>query len=307
MKKSDQTSTTLNKNPERKSDSTLIDLNKNLKEALEKYVHKDIKIRFDIPDKDHPPNEPTLCVFLYDIQEDLEMRHGQPRQYQAGSGQLENRYVNVRCCYLITYWEKIESTVAHGPNSQSLIVMNQVLNALLNIKTTMQSYFSRVIEPSEHLAGLGNFWQSLGNKPRLCLNYAVTIPIQLASLNDKIQPVVTADFIALASTEDLLRQVEQKLKQNLIMELKPSDSLERAQLERLSISCHYVNSTGELETDPNRKTETVSVTVSGLLTSSLAGNAIKAIDRCKKITLFGLTIFKVNHQGINSVAVKPDD
>ncbi|GEM77079.1 Pvc16 family protein [Vibrio sagamiensis] len=33
--------------------------------------------------------------------------------------------------------------------------------------------------PKEELNSLGNFWQALGDKPRMVLNYSVTLPIEL--------------------------------------------------------------------------------------------------------------------------------
>ena len=38
---------------------------------------------------------------------------------------------------------------------------------------------ARVMLPKEELNSLGNFWQALGDKPRMELNYSVTLPIEL--------------------------------------------------------------------------------------------------------------------------------
>nr|WP_083932329.1 Pvc16 family protein [Vibrio sagamiensis] len=38
---------------------------------------------------------------------------------------------------------------------------------------------ARVMPPKEELNSLGNFWQALGDKPRMVLNYSVTLPIEL--------------------------------------------------------------------------------------------------------------------------------
>jgi hypothetical protein len=43
--------------------------------------------------------------------------------------------------------------------------------------------------PKENLNSLGNFWQSLGNRPRLSLNYCVTVPISLSDKGEEVTPV----------------------------------------------------------------------------------------------------------------------
>jgi hypothetical protein len=71
--------------------------------------------------------------------------------------------------------------------------MNQVLNALINNRqlTGIPGAFTRVIPPKEELNSLGNFWQSLGNRPRLVLNYAVTVPVSQTGRRTDEVPEVT--------------------------------------------------------------------------------------------------------------------
>lgn len=236
------------------NDKSLLMLNAQIEMTLNTYLPQPVQIRFDMPDKDNPPDCPTLCVFLYDIQEDLELRHGQSRQYVAGTGKLDPRQVNVRCCYLITYWERRPETKV-GPVSQPMVVMNAVLNALLNAdwdkslrnKLDLPSY-SRVIAPSEHLSGLGNFWQSLGDRPRLCLNFQVTIPIKLGlGQAEKEQPVLNAQLkpSVAQSWEDYDKSLPFKrvLVDKVLASLKDVDQvpLARAQLARLAVTCEYTN------------------------------------------------------------------
>lgn len=162
------------------SDQTLILLNKKIDKALRAYILRTPvpAIRFDMFDKDKLPDVPTMCVFLYDIQEDLELRHGKARQYDATAGTFAPRKVHMRCCYLLTYWDKLDDE--KKADNQSMQTMNDALNALLNMSFTDEfPAVLRVVAPSEHLSSLGNFWQSLGDRPRLCLNFNVTIPVQL--------------------------------------------------------------------------------------------------------------------------------
>jgi len=69
--------------------------------------------------------------------------------------------------------------------------MNQVINALINnreLKDFPTSY-TRVIAPQE-LTNLSHFWQALGNKPRLCLNFSATVPVQLTDLDESYTEVL---------------------------------------------------------------------------------------------------------------------
>ncbi|WP_232509292.1 MULTISPECIES: DUF4255 domain-containing protein [Mycetohabitans] len=235
------------------SDKSLLMLNAQIEMTLNTYLPKPVEIRFDMPDKNNPPDCPTLCVFLYDIQEDLELRHGQSRQYVAGTGKFDPRQVNVRCCYLITYWERRPENKM-GPVSQPMVVMNAVLNALLNAdwdkslrnKLNLPS-FSRVIAPSEHLSGLGNFWQALDDRPRLCLNFQVTIPIKLGlGQAEKEQPVLNTQLMpsVAQSWEDYDKSLlfKRVLVDKVLALLGVEQvQLARVQLARLAVTCEYTN------------------------------------------------------------------
>jgi hypothetical protein len=169
----------------------VIDVNNALNEALRSYLDAAVDIRFDLPDPTNPPTEPVVSVFLYDICEDLEMRVGESRVYR--SGVLKPGKVNICCNYLITYWDSSQAASSGGPggapNNQAMLVMNQVLNALINNRqlASIPGAYTRVIPPKdEGLFSLGSFWQSLGNKPRLLLNYSVTVAVSLTDKNDEI-------------------------------------------------------------------------------------------------------------------------
>ncbi|SDY37742.1 Pvc16 family protein [Pseudomonas sp. NFIX28] len=167
------------------SDPAIILLNQQLEKSIKSYVPAGVDLDFDIPNPESPPTIPTVNIFLYSLQEDLALRASVARQYSPATGNLEPAYVNIRCDYLITYWDASANTNLSAANSQSMIIMNCVLNALINTReiSTIPQAYTRVISPSE-LHGLGIFWQALGNKPRLCLNYSASVPIQLTNHNE---------------------------------------------------------------------------------------------------------------------------
>lgn len=177
------------------SDNAIIEVNRAILVALSEYVDGSVDIRFDLPEPDVPPSQPTVSVFLYDIYEDLQLRTAESRPYYGGI--LLPGRVNVCCNYLIMYWDKpaTEGSPDRLPNNQSTVIMNQVLNTLINNRqlTGIPGAFTRVIPPKEELNSLGNFWQSLGNRPRLVLNYAVTVPVSQTDRNVEIPEVAETE------------------------------------------------------------------------------------------------------------------
>jgi hypothetical protein len=179
-------------------DTSVILVNQAINDALRVYLDEGVAIRFDLPDPESLPAEPTISVFMYDIHEDLRLNSKESRQYREGM--LVPGKVNICCNYLITYWGVNQATSngspGSGPNNQAIIVMNKVMNALINSRELlgMPGAFTRVMPPKEELNSLGNFWQSLGNKPRLALNYVVTIPVSLNDKQESVPPVKSSQL-----------------------------------------------------------------------------------------------------------------
>lgn len=240
----------------RDKDDSLLALNEAIWQALTRYLPADFygpgRIRFDMIGKDKLPSDPTVSVFLYDIQEDLELRHGQSRHYNPTSHVLSPGQVHVRCCYLLTYWEPADSAPeGFDTPSQQMQIINAALNAILNMQLPeLPSAFVRVIAPSEHLSSLGSFWQSMGDRPRLSLNFTVTIPIALGGKvadSGTIKPVLSVD--AELTPQDASWEQEDRalqFKRALIAQVlsayqasphkKPDWVAVRAQLARLQVS-----------------------------------------------------------------------
>nr|WP_241389558.1 DUF4255 domain-containing protein [Serratia proteamaculans]ANV21615.1 AfpX16a [Serratia proteamaculans]ULG13373.1 hypothetical protein AGR96Xp_00003 [Serratia proteamaculans]ULG13699.1 hypothetical protein 4p_00003 [Serratia proteamaculans]ULG15150.1 hypothetical protein 163p1_00021 [Serratia proteamaculans]ULG16387.1 hypothetical protein 1129p_00024 [Serratia proteamaculans] len=175
---------------------TLTDVNNAMNKMLRAYVNEAVAIRFDLPDVDAAQSDAAISVFLYDIHEDLQLRTAESRGFNAGAGRLSPGWVNVKCNYLITYWESTGPATDAGnpdsqPDNQATQVMSQVLAALINNRqlADIPGAYTQVMPPKENLNSLGNFWQSLGNRPRLSLNYCVTVPISLSDKGEEVTPV----------------------------------------------------------------------------------------------------------------------
>ena len=161
----------------------------------------DIDIIFNLPIKEDGStgigdSENVVSVFLYQVEEDLNLRTGESRRYDAITGKLLPGAVSIKCNYIITYWGDDESTTTfQGPRSQTMRINNRIINALINNRSVpgIENSYARVLPPAEQLNSMSNFWQSMGDKPRLCLGYEVTIPLTLAEkpIDDSLPPVQT--------------------------------------------------------------------------------------------------------------------
>ncbi|AHG18621.1 hypothetical protein Z042_02545 [Chania multitudinisentens RB-25] len=192
---------------------TVVEVNQAMNTILREYLNENVAIRFDLPDIDATQADAAVSVFLYDIHEDLQLRTAESRAFSASAGRLLPGWINIQCNYLITYWEPTApandaSNPDSQPDNQAIQVMSQVLDALINNRqlSGIPGAYTQVIPPKENLNSLGNFWQSLGNRPRLSLNYSITVPISLSNSDDKAIPIssLSADI---AQTASLLSSV----------------------------------------------------------------------------------------------------
>ena len=192
------------------SDQAILNANTALYNVIKDYLPEDqtIDVVFDLPDMDKLPSDPTLSVFLYEIHEDLQLRTGQVRGVKIANDNktatINSSWVNVNCNYLITYWDTTETVGQGSPgsssSSQAITIMNYVVNALINnrqlVTDDLPYSYVRMIAPKDELNSLGNFWQSLGNKPRLSLQASVTVPLMLNNQQDNILTVQSTEVDA---------------------------------------------------------------------------------------------------------------
>ncbi|MCP1293307.1 MULTISPECIES: Pvc16 family protein [Chromobacterium] len=180
------------------SDETLLELNKCVEAAIQAYLPDGVEVCFDIPDPETPPATPTVSVFMYAIQEDLELRTGIARQFMGMA--MSPGYINIKCEYLVTYWEQSIGDKCEGPQaraaSTAMTALNWVLNALINNRELngMPGAYIRVITPNK-LNELSNFWQALGNKPRLCLNFSATVAVTLRDAQETYAPIQSNELM----------------------------------------------------------------------------------------------------------------
>ncbi|MFN1149874.1 DUF4255 domain-containing protein [Serratia liquefaciens] len=210
---------------------TLSDVNNAMKKMLRAYVNEDVAIRFDLPDVNATQSDAAISVFLYDIHEDLQLRTTESRGFNAGTKRLSAGWVNVKCNYLITYWESIGPATDAGhpdsqPDNQAIKVMSQVLASLINNRqlADIPGAYTQVMPPKENLNSLGNFWQSLGNRPRLSLNYCVTVPISLSDKGEEVTPVKSLSTTVEPKAPVSPQVISNVLREQLIVALGGDDA-----------------------------------------------------------------------------------
>jgi hypothetical protein len=168
--------------------SMLVTLNVALKKALELYLGRQgykfgstLQIVFRLPDKNGKFAINTISVFLYDVHEDLQLRSSEVPSYDPVTRQMRYGQVSMNFCYLVTFWDQLSGEAVKKSGSQTAMMTDAILAALVSMRTIpgIEPSFTKVLPPSEHLGSLGTFWQSLDNRPRLCLNYSVSVPIDL--------------------------------------------------------------------------------------------------------------------------------
>ncbi len=209
---------------------TLPDVNNAMNQMLRAYVNDDVAIRFDLPDVDATQSDAAISVFLYDIHEDLQLRTAESRGFNAAAGRLSPGWANVKCCYLITYWESTGPATDAGnpdsqPDNQAIKIMSQVLAALINNRqlADIPGAYTQVMPPTENLNSLGNFWQALGNRPRLSLNYCVTVPISLSDKSELVTPVKSVSATVEPKAPVSSQVISGVLRTQLIVELDGGD------------------------------------------------------------------------------------
>ncbi|WP_118986946.1 DUF4255 domain-containing protein [Photorhabdus sp. CRCIA-P01] len=256
------------------SDNAIIEVNKTLSNILSKYLNdnKDnIDIRFDLPEIDSTPSKPTVSVFLYDIHEDLQLRSAEPRHYNPSTSSLLPGWVNINCNYLITYWHSNKpSTDSSSPDSQpdnqAAKVITRILNALINNRqlTGMRGAYTRVVPPQENLNSLGNFWQALGNRPRLSLLYSITVPVKLQNNKDDIKPISQISAYVDQKSNLDNSQINQALFDKLCADLGGTEDV-RLALNKVKLTTKLTTESNEHQENKNMILNVSGISHSGYL------------------------------------------
>ncbi|ERT11510.1 DUF4255 domain-containing protein [Photorhabdus temperata] len=248
-------------------DNAIIAVNNALNEILSQRLiisGQKIDIRFDLPEVNSIPSAPTVSIFLYDIHEDLQLRSTESRLYNPATSTLLPGWVNINYNYLITYWHSSNPGGGDNPDSkpdnQAAHVMTAILNALINNRQLpdISGAYTRVIPPQENLNSLGNFWQALGNRPRLSLLYSITAPVKLQNIEDAIKPI--SDIFTFVDQKSNLdnSQINQALANKLYADLGGTKEV-RLALAKVNLTTKFT-----AENNEDKENKSVILEVSGM-------------------------------------------
>jgi uncharacterized protein DUF4255/carboxypeptidase family protein len=194
------------------------DLSRTLKHLLQTVSQKEPKvfpllngkvIEFARPDKEYKPNpQGSVCLFLYDIRENRELRSNEPLRVVKGNGQttVERAPTRVICSYLVTAWpaEKvgvdqksklnIDDETAVDLNLLEHLLLSEVLQVFSRYPTipatSLQGKLANPEQPvplpmitaqAEGLNNISEFWTAIGSTLRPSLNVKATISIQASA------------------------------------------------------------------------------------------------------------------------------
>lgn len=183
------------------------DLDRTLEELLKRGLPLDlvaqVTISFAAPDNQFPPSSvtlPAVDLFLYDVQENRELRRADWVVERGGDGTASRLppAVRVDCSYLVTAWASASSTT---PAWDEHRILGEVMKVLLRHPTLPAEILQGSLGGQEpplptttlqpgRLQSLGEFWQALGGKPKAALAYTVTISVAPGAPVEAGRPVL---------------------------------------------------------------------------------------------------------------------
>jgi hypothetical protein len=179
---------------------------------------KEIAIEFARPDKDYKPNpQGSVCLFLYDIRENRELRNNEPIRVVNNNGQstVERSPTRVVCSYLVTAWPAEtageDRKASLSLDSETALDLNlleqQLLSEVLQVFTrypiipasSLQGKLADPPQPvplpmitaqAEGLTNISEFWTAIGSNLRPSLNVKATISVPLVAAEPEAKPAV---------------------------------------------------------------------------------------------------------------------
>ena len=147
-------------------------------------------VSFAAPDKDFTPAQPTLDLFLHEVQENRALRDVTPilQQVPADGWQSQRPPLRVDCTYLVTAWSPktgaLRAAEEHRLLGRALLWLGRfpVLPdqyAQGTLKTPPQPYpLATTVAQTREGQSMGEFWTALGIAPRPAFSLTVTIALQ---------------------------------------------------------------------------------------------------------------------------------
>lgn len=143
-------------------------------------------VSFETPDKDYRPGQPTVNLFLYEVQENRTLRDAAPYADRTNDTAVRRvPPVRMDCTYLMTIWSP-KSGALKAEEEHRLLGMTLLwLNQVPQIESTFlrgsladppQPYpLPTLVAQRKEDQSDGQFWTALGITPRPAFSLTVTI------------------------------------------------------------------------------------------------------------------------------------
>jgi hypothetical protein len=167
------------------------------------------QISFESPAPPFNPPQTTINLFLYDVQEDAQLRSNEPVVERRDNQHIRKQPpMRVACSYLVTAWP----SGGVGPQFAEQLLISQVLAALAIFPTIPNAFlvgalFGRqeplpplTVARGDDLRNTAEFWTALGGRLRAALRVTATISIPV--FDDRTDFLVTTKSTRYASGLD---------------------------------------------------------------------------------------------------------
>lgn len=176
-------------------------------------------IEFARPVKDYVPKAPqTICLFLYDIRENRELRSNELSRVKGDNGQskLAPPPLRLDCSYLVTAWPAqtanaggtdVDQETGQDPFLLEHLLLSEVLQVLARYPTIPADFLQgKLADPPQEFPppmitaradGLNNiseFWTAIGSNLRPSLSVKATITVQVSPPEVEAKPVLERIF-----------------------------------------------------------------------------------------------------------------
>ncbi|GJD18487.1 hypothetical protein RIVM261_034430 [Rivularia sp. IAM M-261] len=157
----------------------------------------EVFISFDTPYQGAIKKKPAINFFLYDVQENLELRSSTWSVERQSNGKAVRKRppARVDCSYLITAWPQSEDDIKTEHQ-----LLGEVMKVLLRYRKLPETFVADNFEGQElplrlislrpsNLQSFGEFWQAMGGKegtrPKVVLHCTVTISVPVDEVGEE--------------------------------------------------------------------------------------------------------------------------
>lgn len=180
------------------------DVNRTIEEVLKAELPRDVvsqaNITFATPDDTFPPTGvslPAINLFLFEVHENVQLRDLEHGIEQRPDGTLARVAppVRVDCHYLVTAFAQPQASL-HEEHQLLGAALKALMRHRVLPREVLQGSLATMEAPVRATTALHDarpsieLWQALKGKPRACLHYTITVPVDLKPPEQAAPPVL---------------------------------------------------------------------------------------------------------------------